>query len=297
MRDITAESRLEKYSFHPMVSIIIPVYNGANYMREAIDSALKQTYDNIEVIVINDGSEDEGETEKIAFSYGDKIRYYSKSNGGVATALNLGIEKMKGDYFSWLSHDDMYMPEKISNEIEQLQTLPDRTIIVAEGCQIIDANRTCLYTLNISDQYEQKQLENGLFCLFYGGINACATLIHRSHFERVGNFDSALFTTQDFDFLFRLLRGQKILFLKSSNVLSRAHEEQGSKAQLDFHVKECNTLWIQMMTKLSDSERIAINGSPYLFYRKIWEFLSTKRGYPKATKFAHQKMLEEGLKE
>ena len=58
MRDITAESRLEKYSFHPMVSIIIPVYNGANYMREAIDSALKQTYDNIEVIVINDGSED-----------------------------------------------------------------------------------------------------------------------------------------------------------------------------------------------------------------------------------------------
>ena len=138
-----------------MVSIIIPVYNGANYMREAIDSALKQTYDNIEVIVINDGSEDEGETEKIAFSYGDKIRYYSKSNGGVATALNLGIEKMKGDYFSWLSHDDMYMPEKISNEIEQLQTLPDRTIIVAEGCQIIDANRTCLYTLNISDQYEQ----------------------------------------------------------------------------------------------------------------------------------------------
>ena len=113
-------------------------------MREAIDSALKQTYDNIEVIVINDGSEDEGETEKIAFSYGDKIRYYSKSNGGVATALNLGIEKMKGDYFSWLSHDDMYMPEKISNEIEQLQTLPDRTIIVAEGCQIIDANRTCL---------------------------------------------------------------------------------------------------------------------------------------------------------
>ena len=266
-------------------------------MREAIDSALKQTYDNIEVIVINDGSEDEGETEKIAFSYGDKIRYYSKSNGGVATALNLGIEKMKGDYFSWLSHDDMYMPEKISNEIEQLQTLPDRTIIVAEGCQIIDANRTCLYTLNISDQYEQKQLENGLFCLFYGGINACATLIHRSHFERIGNFDPTLFTTQDFDFLFRLLRGQKILFLKSSNVLSRTHEEQGSKAQLDFHVRECNTLWIQMMTKLSDCERIAINGSPYLFYRKIWEFLSTKRGYPKATKFAHQKMLEEGLKE
>ena len=103
------------------VSIIIPVYNGANYMRDAIDSALAQTYENIEVIVINDGSTDNGKTDKIARSYGDKIRYYNKKNGGVASAINYGLEKMTGDYFSWLSHDDRYLPNKVSDEISFLE--------------------------------------------------------------------------------------------------------------------------------------------------------------------------------
>ncbi|MDR1982842.1 MAG: glycosyltransferase family 2 protein [Holosporaceae bacterium] len=98
------EDRLSK--FNPLVSMVTPVYNGSNYMREAIDSALAQTYKNIEIIVVNDGSTDN--TEDIALSYGDKIRYFKKENGGVASALNLAIENMKGKYFSWLSHDDAY---------------------------------------------------------------------------------------------------------------------------------------------------------------------------------------------
>lgn len=78
------------------VSIIIPVYNGGNYLRNAIDSALSQTYKNCEIIVVNDGSTDGGETAAIAKSYGNKIRYFEKKNGGVGTAVNLGIAEMTG---------------------------------------------------------------------------------------------------------------------------------------------------------------------------------------------------------
>ncbi len=79
----------------PKVSIVIPVYNGSDFLAHAIDSALSQTYNNIEILVINDGSNDDGTTERVATSYGDKIRYFSKPNGGVASALNMGISKMR----------------------------------------------------------------------------------------------------------------------------------------------------------------------------------------------------------
>ena len=111
------------------VTIVIPVYNGSNYMKDAIDSALAQTYKNLEVIVVNDGSNDDGKTKAIAESYGDKIRYFEKENGGVSTALNLAIEKMTGEYFSWLSHDDMYYPNKIEREMEELKKYDDNTIL------------------------------------------------------------------------------------------------------------------------------------------------------------------------
>ena len=102
----------------PLVSIIIPVYNGGNYLSEAIDSALNQTYENIEIIVVNDGSQDDLKTEQIALSYGERITYVSKENGGSSSALNVGIRTMKGEYFSWLSHDDLYLPEKIEKQVE-----------------------------------------------------------------------------------------------------------------------------------------------------------------------------------
>ena len=75
----------------PKISIVIPVYNGSNYLANAIDCALRQTYKNVEVIVVNDGSTDGGATEEIALSYGEKIRYFHKSNGGESSALNYPV--------------------------------------------------------------------------------------------------------------------------------------------------------------------------------------------------------------
>ena len=128
---IQEQNTMPERNFHPLVSIVIPVYNGSNYMREAIDSALNQSYDNIEVIVVNDGSTDNGATEAIALEYGDRIRYIAKENGGVATALNEGIKAMKGDYFSWLSHDDWISSEKIKNLINSLGDFNKDTVVLS----------------------------------------------------------------------------------------------------------------------------------------------------------------------
>jgi glycosyltransferase involved in cell wall biosynthesis len=104
-----------------LVTIVIPVFNGADFLASAIDSALAQSWPEIEVLVVDDGSDDGGRTRAIIESYGARIRLHSKSNGGVATALNAGLAEMRGRWFSWLSHDDLYHPRKVENQLFALQ--------------------------------------------------------------------------------------------------------------------------------------------------------------------------------
>lgn len=178
--------------FAPLVSIVIPVYNGANFLAEAIDSALAQTYDNIEIVVVNDGSKDDGATEKVALSYGDKIRYFSKPNGGVSSALNFGIEKMQGEYFSWLSHDDLYEPDKVKREVEELSKLKDReNTIICCADTLIDIEGKSIYhpTKRIEGLYSGEEMFDNILTTHLL-INGCTLLIHKSIFEKNCKFSS-----------------------------------------------------------------------------------------------------------
>lgn len=238
-------------NFNPLVSIVIPVYNGSNYMREAIDSALNQTYRNIEVIVVNDGSTDK--TDEIAKSYGNKIRYFSKENGGVSTALNLAIENMKGAYFSWLSHDDMYLPEKIESQINILKDLEDKTTVIYSGYKYIDENNNILNEVKLEKRFSLSELNKPLFSLFHEQLSGCTLLIHVSHFQRVGRFDASLKTTQDYDLWFRILRDGTIHYDINCNVLSRVHGKQAGLIN-SMHEKNCCELWMCLVDSISESE-------------------------------------------
>lgn len=252
--------------FSPKISIIIPVYNGSNYLAEAIDSALAQTYNNIEVIVVNDGSNDEGKTESLAMSYGERIRYYHKENGGVATALNLGIEKADGDYISWLSHDDIYVPEKLERQIKYLRCHSDPKLILYGEYKVLevrtdannfykvvgDAKRWLKVLLSFGQNttaIEQTPLEGGfyntVFLLFCGRIHGCALLLPRSCFEEVGMFNEKLKTTQDYELWFKLLKkGYKFIPLAEVLVINRLHGEQGMHTMSDIHSREAESLFI-----------------------------------------------------
>lgn len=259
---------------NPLVSIVIPVYNGSNYLRKAIESALNQTYKNIEIIVVNDGSDDNGATEQIALSYGEKVRYFSKPNGGVATALNLGIESMRGEYFSWLSHDDIYLSEKIEKQIACLAKKNHPKTIVYCGYDIINEKSEIIARVDPLLLYAIDKLNIPLFPLLKDILHGCSLLIHKSHFERCGLFDENLKSTQDYALWFKILRNADICYLHEFLVLSRAHSEQNSRT-LNNHLNKCNELWISMMSCLSEDEMKRLSGSKLQFYKEGHEFLKT----------------------
>lgn len=276
-----------------MVSIVIPVYNGADYLRCAIDSALAQTYANCEVIVVNDGSNDDGKTEDIARSYGDRIRYIRKENGGVATALNMGIENMRGEYFSWLSHDDYYLPGKVQSQMDQLQALPPDTILYS-GYTVLDTDTKMQFTMRFSDQYTEKQLSTPLFAVFNMLLCGCAMLIHKSHFDRVGLFNPARKTTQDYEMWFRMFRDAQIHYCDACcDVVLRQHPNQGSKT-IGSNLAECNELWIWLDRQLKDYERAQIDGTPELFYRRMYERIQSV--YEEAAQYYRGKAENEALR-
>jgi glycosyltransferase involved in cell wall biosynthesis len=234
-----------KDAFQPLVSIIIPVYNGANYMREAIDSALAQTYSNIEILVINDGSKDNGETEKIALSYENEIHYFYKENGGVSTALNLGIEKMKGEYFSWLSHDDIYPIDKIEKQIDYLKQVPNRNIVVYGSIKLIDKKGETIgiskLQLNNPNEFILKHMiESSL-------VNGCTLLIPKLIFEKVGLFNPLLKSTQDYDMWFRIAQKYKLVCIDEILILSRQHDEQATNISKPILNLETNQLFLNML--------------------------------------------------
>lgn len=260
--------------FKPFVSIIIPVFNGVNYMRQAIDSALAQTYRNTEIIVVNDGSKDNGETDAIAKSYGESIRYFLKENGGCASALNLGVINMKGEYFSWLSHDDIYLPDKIEHQINVLASLENKETIVYGGYEVIDQHSVPLYKVRPEAILPPEKRNIPLLPLLRGLIHGCTLLIPRKYFLEIGLFDESLPSTQDYALWFEFLRVAPLHFDSRILVQSRVHPDQGTH-KIEKHIEECNELWSGFLHCLREDEMSRMEGSPYRFLVRTAEFLST----------------------
>jgi glycosyltransferase involved in cell wall biosynthesis len=253
----------EFVSAEAKVSIVIPVYNGANYLHEAINCALAQTYLNVEVVVVNDGSSDDGETERIALSYGDRIRYFAKENGGVATALNLGIEKMTGDYFSWLSHDDMYTPDKIEKQIKALREFGEQAVVFSDYCHVSPAGKL-LHTYRVSSQGASNT--RALLAISHEVVfHGCAFLIPRHYFERFGLFDLALRYTQDVDMWFRMAGNVPFIHVKEVLVRSRQHEEQDSQKHHDELALEADRVMSRMIRDLTMEEVGLYSGQSYTY--------------------------------
>lgn len=229
--------------FMPKVSIVIPVYNGADYLSEAIDSALAQTYPNVEVVVVNDGSCDNGATEKVALSYGDRIRYFSKQNGGVSSALNYGIKHMTGEYFSWLSHDDKYEPQKVEESVMLLSGVSQREKCVALcGAYYINTKSERIgqakYAFESGSVYTGPEIVS--YILKNGVINGCCMLIPKRAFEECGGFHEGLRYNQDALMWYQIFGAgyEMVTDVSKQYVMYRIHANQTSKTRRDLLLRD-----------------------------------------------------------
>ena len=279
-----------KKEFKPKITIAIPVYNGSNFMKVAIDSAIAQTYDNKEILVINDGSTDNGETEKIALSYGNKIRYIKKENGGVATALNLAIKEMKGEYLSWLSHDDMYKPFKLEKQVEVLNKLQDKNTIIFSNVELIDERGDIFCTTNYSNLLTHEELCQGIYPVIKGTVNGCSMLISKECFNKVGLFNENLKTSNDYEMWLRLFKEFNCYLIEEPLIQYRIHKNQDT-TKSPYTLKEANKLWVDIINNLTEKEIEGWGFEPFNVYMDLYfqmYYSKYNEAYPVAYKKAKE---------
>lgn len=241
----------------PLVSIVIPLYNGSNYVEQAIKSALAQTYEHIEIIVVNDGSTDEGAGKRVCDKYAEKIVYLDKENGGCASALNYGIMRAKGDFISWLSHDDLYYPEKVKKQVEIYEKYglsTDNTVISSVGTLIDFEGKTILHpSRKDKGLYSSKQAFE--YFLLKSCPNGCGLLIPKCIFERIGYFDESMRFVLDWNLWVKFaLLGVDFYFDDEKVVCNRVHSMQVTVKQKELHSKETNITVEQLFSIMQEKK-------------------------------------------
>jgi glycosyltransferase involved in cell wall biosynthesis len=264
----------------PKVTISIPVYNGSNYLDEAIKSAIDQDYENTEIIVVNDGSDDDGATESIAHRYLSRITYLAQENTGVAGAMNTAIRSMTGDFFTWLSHDDLYLPHKTSAQVAYHRRLQKPDAILFSNFHLIDRSGAVTHTSRYS---VRDFIDNPMLPLLRGAINGCTLFIPSPVIRAFGPFNERLRYSQDYDLWDRIV--SKHDFLLQPDVLVKYRVHTGQDTHKPGFITEGDDLWIRMLESRSTTERVQIGGSTKRFFASRAEFLE-KTPFKKAARHA-----------
>lgn len=280
--------------YQPKVTIIIPVYNGSNFLAQAIDAALAQTYPNCEILVINDGSKDNGASEKIALSYGDKIKYYRKENGGVSSALNFAFKKMTGEWFSWLSHDDLYYPQKIEKQIQFINELIDedpainlKKITVRSATESIDKDGKVIKTPSYKDvPKHENPIDTMLNNISNYRLSGCSFLLPAACIADVGEFNESIRTVSDVEYWYRLLFAGYEFYCLTEDILvqNRSHGKQVGKTKVELFNREMNELFIWIADTMNqNSEYSTVKNNEKMYFSLVRRRCTDAAQYVKNT--------------
>ncbi len=212
----------------PTVSVILPVYNGENYLRFAIESVLNQTYGDFELIIVDDGSTDP--TPEIVSAYHDaRLRYVRQDNTGVTGAVNHGLRLATGKYISWLSHDDVFLPDKLRRQVDLIagSVLP---AVCYTDVQMIDARGEVTAEHKLPEHNREEILR---YILSFGPISSASYSImyDRRCVDEVGPYSDSWPYTQDAEMLLRLARKFPFLHLTEFLMQVRDHDQRGVRSR------------------------------------------------------------------
>ena len=237
-----------------LVSIIIPVYNSAQFLKQSLESVINQTYQNIEIICVNDGSTDN--SLEILQQYSDKITIISQENYGLASALNLGIRKMKGIWFKWFSPDDVMYPYTILTLINEAKNNPNT--ILYSNWEIIDENGKKLREFQESNYNKLTNFEYNIRLLDGQLINVNTALIPSSLFEKNSIRDLVDHVAIDYDFFLRsaLLHDIKFYLISKPLIKYRIHSNQLSHKNILKTMDYISKIKNEILIQLDDSIRI-----------------------------------------
>jgi len=222
----------------PTVSVIIPTYNRSKLIKEAIDSVLKQSYTNVEVIVVDDGSTDGTGSIVRQMTHG-RLRYYYKHNGGPSSARNLGLTKAKGKYIAFLDSDDLWPPEFLDTVIVQLEK--------NKGYGAAYSQVICVQQDGAKKEMsDKKRYKSGWMARAFfetsPDLFPSATCFRRSVWEDIF-WDEQIIGGEDYDIFLRISAKTKFLFVPDVGIIKRWQPDNlSSSLTLDGIVNGARTL-------------------------------------------------------
>jgi len=206
-----------------IVSVIIPTFNRGRLLKEAVDSVLAQDYPDFELLVVDDGSVDD--SAEILHAYGQRLNLIQQQNRGVSAARNAGIAAASGRYIAFLDSDDLWLPQKLTRQVQFFNRYPDALICQTEEIWMRNGRR-------VNPGFRHRKLSGMIFepslhlCL----VSPSAVMIRRSLFDEVGLFDENLPACEDYDLWLRVSCRYPVYLIPAPLIIKRGgHPDQLSQ--------------------------------------------------------------------
>ena len=234
-----------------LVSVVIPVYNSEKFLEECLDSIFAQTYQNIEIIAVDDGSTDS--SLDILNRYSDKVNVFSQKNNGLASTLNFGIDKMNGNWLRWFSPDDLMYPQAMEILIKEAKRHPNT--VIYSNWNIIDENGIILREFHESDYNNLSNFDYNVRLLDGQQINVNTTLILSSLLEKckLRELDEPVAIDYDFFLHSALLNNIKFHLISKPLVKYRIHSDQMSHKNISKTLDYISEIKDEILAQLDES--------------------------------------------